>query len=57
MSNLDEITIFKDTYLPTIEGFYMKFDSSTSDNIRAIWAFTIALMQTSTKLSGIILTY
>ncbi|MBY7009305.1 hypothetical protein FDC58_14875 [Clostridium botulinum] len=25
----------------------MKFDSSASDNIRAIWAFTFALMQAS----------
>jgi ABC-type molybdenum transport system ATPase subunit/photorepair protein PhrA len=30
----------------------MKFDSSASDNIRAIWAFTIALMQTSIVKKG-----
>jgi len=38
--------------LPTTEGFDMKFDSSASDNIRAIWAYTLALMQVSNKFSG-----
>lgn len=52
VSNLDEVTISKDTYLPVTEGFDMKFDSSASDNIRAIWAFTMSLMQTSTGLGG-----
>lgn len=52
VSNLSEVTISKETYLPVTEGFDMKFDSSASDNIRAIWAFTMALMQTSTELGG-----
>ena len=30
----------------------MKFDSSASDNIRAIWAFTMALLQTSNTHLG-----
>jgi hypothetical protein len=30
----------------------MKFDSSASDNISAIWAFTFALMQTSFESKG-----
>ncbi|WP_185974032.1 hypothetical protein [Brevibacillus sp. LEMMJ03] len=30
----------------------MKFDSSASDNIRAIWAFTVALFQTSHEKGG-----
>ncbi|PGM23026.1 hypothetical protein [Bacillus cereus] len=38
--------------LPSSEGFNMNFDSSASDNIRAIWAFTLALMQTSNKYNG-----
>ena len=38
--------------LPSTDGFDMKFDSSASDNIRAIWAFTLALMQTSIKYNG-----
>jgi hypothetical protein len=46
------ITISQDTYLPTIDNFDMKFDSSASDNIRAIWAFTMALMQTSSNYGG-----
>lgn len=49
----EEMTkISNETYLPIIEGFDMKFDSSASDNIRAIWAFTMALMQTSTRKLG-----
>lgn len=30
----------------------MKFDSSASDNIRIIWSFTIALLQTSLAKKG-----
>jgi hypothetical protein len=52
VSNLNEVKISKDTYLPITEGFDMKFDSSASDNIRAIWAFTMGLMQTATNLGG-----
>lgn len=52
VTNFNDITISTDTYLPAIEGFDMKFDSSASDNIRAIWAFTIALAQTSLQKCG-----
>lgn len=38
--------------LPTIDGFDMKFDSSASDNIRVIWAFTMALLQVSIEKEG-----
>lgn len=38
--------------LPTIDGFDMKFDSSASDGIRVIWAFTMALLQTSIEKDG-----
>jgi len=41
-----------DICLPTIDGFDMKFDSSASDNIRIIWSFTLALLQTSLEHSG-----
>lgn len=41
-----------DTCLPTIDGFDMKFDSSASDNIRIIWSFTMALLQTSIEMNG-----
>jgi hypothetical protein len=50
--NLNEVAISDDTYLPIVEGFDMKFDSSASDNIRAIWSYTMALMQTSEVLNG-----
>lgn len=50
--NLNDVEISKDKLLPTVQGFDMKFDSSASDNIRAIWAFTIALMQTSNQCHG-----
>ncbi|MCP1102770.1 hypothetical protein M2454_003079 [Aequitasia blattaphilus] len=50
--NIDAIEIPIDTCLPTIDGFDMKFDSSASDNIRIIWSFTMALLQTSIKKNG-----
>lgn len=46
------IQISQNKLLPIIEGFDMKFDSSASDNIRGIWAFTLALLQTSASLNG-----
>lgn len=52
VANFNNITISHHTYLPATEGFDMKFDSSASDNIRAIWAFTIAVMQTSLNKGG-----
>lgn len=51
-SNLGGIEISKDNYLPVIDNFDMKFDSSASDNIRAIWSYTLALLQTSVKYCG-----
>lgn len=50
--NIDSIQISKENYFPTIEDFDMKFDSSASDNIRAIWAYTMALLQTSLDKQG-----
>ncbi len=47
LTTMEQIEISKDSYLPVRENFDMKFDSSASDGIRAIWAFTLALMQTS----------
>ena len=51
-SDISEIDISKDNYLPVIDNFDMKFDSSASDNIRAIWAYTMALLQTSKEYVG-----
>ena len=50
--NTSDIDISRESYLPMIKDFDMKFDSSASDNIRAIWAFTIALFQTSHEKGG-----
>lgn len=50
--NISKIEISEDKLIPLINGFDMKFDSSASDNIRAIWAFTFALMQASLKNNG-----
>lgn len=47
-----EIGISEDNYLPVIEQFDMKFDSSASDNIRGIWAYTVALLQISMDMEG-----
>lgn len=50
--NLNQIDISMDSYLPVIEKFDMKFDSSASDNIRAIWSFVLSLLETSNEKSG-----
>lgn len=47
-----EISISEDNYLPVVEQFDMKFDSSASDNIRGIWAYTVALLQVSMSKGG-----
>lgn len=47
-----EIGISDENYLPVIENFDMKFDSSASDNIRGIWAYTVALLQISVDMAG-----
>lgn len=52
ISNVRAIEISDDNYLPVIDNFDMKFDSSASDNARAIWAYTMALLQTSEKCGG-----
>lgn len=52
LSNLGGIEISRETLLPTIDGFDMKFDSSASDGIRTIWAFTLALLQVSLEKDG-----
>lgn len=52
VTNMQEINISDESYLPVIEKFDMKFDSSASDNIRGIWAYTVALMQVSMDKSG-----
>lgn len=50
--DIDAVDVPIETCLPTIDGFDMKFDSSASDNIRIIWSFTMALLQTSIEKNG-----
>lgn len=52
INNLEKISISEESYLPLFEGFDMKFDSSASDNIRVIWAFTMSLLQVSLSKNG-----
>lgn len=52
LSSFDGIEISEESLLPTIDGFDMKFDSSASDGIRTIWAFTLALLQVSVEKDG-----
>lgn len=53
LSSFDGIDIsINSSLLPTIDGFDMKFDSSASDGIRVIWAFTMALLQVSIEKGG-----
>ena len=44
--------ISEDTFLPTINGFDMRYDSSASDELRNIWAFTLALLNVSIANDG-----
>lgn len=50
--HFDAIKISEDTFLPTINGFDMRYDSSASDELRNIWAFTLALLDMSIKKNG-----
>lgn len=43
------IGISLDNYRPYLEDFEMSFDASASDNIRLIWAYTIALQELGKK--------
>lgn len=49
---LDGISISRDTLLPAVEGYSLKFDSSASDFTRAIWSYTLALKETSERFEG-----
>ena len=47
------IKISRNNLFPIVDNLYnIKFDSSASDFIRSIWAFTISLMKTSIKFGG-----
>lgn len=49
----NRFTISKEKgYIPTIWGVNIKLDNSSSDYIRAIWAYTLALFQVSSEFNG-----
>jgi hypothetical protein len=50
--SITKIYISKDTFLPVVDGYSLKFDSSASDFIRAIWSYTLALKEVSNKFNG-----
>ena len=50
--HFESIRISEDTFLPTINGFDMRYDSSASDELRNIWAFSLALMKVANDNNG-----
>lgn len=52
VSNLNEVKISRDTYMPEADGFDLKADSSASDNIRTIWSYTLSLLRVSNMYGG-----
>lgn len=46
---IGEVGISRDSYRPSAREFELVFDSSASDNIRVLWAYTLALLSISTK--------
>ncbi len=51
--SLEDIRISYDKLLPVAENYYnIRFDSSASDLVRAIWAYTISLFSVSDKFSA-----
>lgn len=50
--SITNIYISKETFMPVVDGYSLKFDSSASDFIRAIWSYTLALKEVSNKYNG-----
>ncbi|WP_322969423.1 hypothetical protein [Faecalibacter sp. LW9] len=51
--SFNSIKISRNNFFPIVDNLYnIKFDSSASDFIRSIWAFTISLMKTSVEFNG-----
>lgn len=47
----DRLDLSPITYHPEVDGLDWYYDASASDNIRAIWAYTLALMELSQEFS------
>lgn len=52
VANPYSISMARDLYVPVKDKIDMKFASSASDNIRAIWSYTLGLLETSNQLGG-----
>ena len=50
--SISNIYISKSTFMPVVDGYSLKFDSSASDFIRAIWSYTLALREVSKNNNG-----
>lgn len=49
---INSIKISKDTLLPVVDKYSLKFDSSASDFIRTIWSYTLALRDVSSAFKA-----
>ncbi|MGD0953094.1 MAG: hypothetical protein ABR985_12005 [Methanotrichaceae archaeon] len=51
-TDVTRLRISEDNYRPVSDDFEVAFGASGSDNIRLIWAYTLALLQVSSSHSG-----
>jgi hypothetical protein len=49
---IESISISRETLMPVVDRYSLKFDSSASDFTRAIWSYILALKDTSTIYGG-----
>lgn len=49
---INDINISRENFLPVVDRYSLKFDSSASDFIRAIWSYTLSLQATSEEYEG-----
>ena len=52
VANPYSISMARDLYVPIKDKIDMKFASSASDNVRAIWSYTLGLLEVSNKMGG-----
>jgi len=51
-TGISRLHISEDNYRPVVDEFEVAFGASASDNIRLIWAYTLALLQVSLSYKG-----
>jgi hypothetical protein len=49
---IQSISISRDTLLPVVDKYSLKFDSSASDFTRSIWSYVLSLKETSNVYNG-----